>query len=66
LPTKGKTSIDIWQEKVRIFRRTTKRWSSNIEAELRKVKKEMMLEYDFLDIKSETKDLLAEETSMMQ
>jgi hypothetical protein len=54
LPTKGKTSIDIWQEKVRIFRRTTKWWSYNIEAELRKVKKEMMSEYDFLDIKSET------------
>jgi hypothetical protein len=34
-PTKGKTANYIWQEKVRRFRKTTKGWSRNIEADLR-------------------------------
>jgi hypothetical protein len=38
----------------------------NIEAELRKVKKELMLEYDFLDIKLETEELSKEESSRMK
>jgi hypothetical protein len=56
-PTKGKTAIDIWQEKVRRFRKTTKGWSRNIEADLRQMKKDLMEEYDTLDIKAETSAL---------
>lgn len=52
-PTKGHTAIEIWQEKTRRFRKTSKGWSRNIEAALRNLKKDMMEEYDLLDIKSE-------------
>lgn len=45
-PVRGKSSIDIWQEKVRILRRMTKGWSHNIEAERRLIKKDLMDEYD--------------------
>jgi hypothetical protein len=37
-----------------MFIRLAKGWSSNFEAAARKQKKELMLEYDALDIKSET------------
>lgn len=60
-PTHGKTSIARWQEKIRRFRKATKGWSSNIEAELRKHKKSLMEEYDKLDIKLETTDLTNKE-----
>jgi mannosylglycoprotein endo-beta-mannosidase len=46
--------VDIWKTKLRMFRRLAKGWSSNFEAAVRKRKKELMLEYDALDIKSET------------
>jgi hypothetical protein len=46
--------VDIWQQKLRLFRRLAKGWSSNYEAAARKQKKDLMREYDALDIKSET------------
>lgn len=49
--------VDICQHKVRVFRRLSRGWSSNIEALLRKNKKELMLEFDAMDIKSETDSL---------
>jgi hypothetical protein len=42
---------------VRRFRKTTKGWSRNIEADLRQMKSEMMEEYDTLDIKVESSAL---------
>jgi hypothetical protein len=56
-PIKGKTAIDRWQEKVRRFRKITKGWSKNIEANLRCLKKDLMEEFDSLDIKAENKAL---------
>jgi hypothetical protein len=38
---------------VRRFRKTTKGWSRNIEVDLRQMKKDLMEEYDTLDIKAE-------------
>jgi hypothetical protein len=43
--------------KNRRFRKTSKGWSRNIETDLRKLKKDMMEEFDLLDIKSESKTL---------
>ena len=37
-PVKSTTSIDIWQEKVRRFRKFSRGWSRNIDAEIRKTK----------------------------
>uniref|UniRef100_A0ACD5T6R4 Uncharacterized protein n=1 Tax=Avena sativa TaxID=4498 RepID=A0ACD5T6R4_AVESA len=65
-PTKGKTSLDRWQEKVRRFRKNTKGWSMNIEADLRQLKREMMEEYDVLDIKEESEPLSDQELDIMK
>jgi hypothetical protein len=56
LPVRGGFSIDIWQEKTRRFRKWSKGWSKNIESGLRNLKKDLMEEYDILDIKSETEE----------
>lgn len=60
-PVRGNSAIDIWQAKVRILRRVTKGSSHNIEAELRLLEKDLMEEYDALDIKSETEELSSDE-----
>lgn len=65
-PTKSTTAISIWQEKTRRFRKSSKGWSHNIEAALRKYKKEMMEEYDTLDIKSESTPLSLEDQTRMK
>jgi hypothetical protein len=65
-PTKSTSAIDRWQEKIRRFRKTTKGWSKNIEANLRQLKKEMMEEFDFLDIKSEATELSDSEKQRMK
>jgi hypothetical protein len=35
---KGKTAIDRWQDKIRIFRRKARGWSANVEVENRRKK----------------------------
>jgi hypothetical protein len=60
-PTRGSSSIDIWQTKIRRLRQVTKGWNSNIEAELRKLKKNLMEEYDSLDLKAESDELSPDE-----
>jgi hypothetical protein len=48
LPTRGRSSIDSWQETLSMkFRQ----WSRNIEYELRNLKKDLMEEYDSLYVK---------------
>lgn len=41
-PFKSQSSIEIWQEKLRKSRRVTKGWNSNIEANLRRLKRILM------------------------
>lgn len=60
-PVRGRSAIAIWQAKVRNLRRITEGWSPNIEAELRHLKKDLMDEYDALDIKAETVELSSAE-----
>ena len=50
-------SIDIWQFKVRNFRKFSKGWSANIESAQKKTKQHLVAEYDLLDILSETQPL---------
>ena len=49
----GRSSISIWKIKIRNLRKAIKGWSCNIETEFRNLKKDMMLDYDSLDIKAE-------------
>jgi hypothetical protein len=53
--------LDRWQAKVRYLRKLAKGWSANFEATVRKQKKDLMEEYDLLDIKSESQILSVEE-----
>jgi hypothetical protein len=57
LPVRGGSSIDIWQENTRRFRKWSKGWSKNIESDLRNLKKSMMEEYDTFDINFESEEL---------
>lgn len=62
----AKNSVDTWQKKKRNLRKATKGWSANFEADLRRLKKKMMMEYDTLDIKAETIELSSEELTRHQ
>jgi hypothetical protein len=63
---KGMNSLDWWQSKVRCFRKLAKGWSANIDAEIRKHKKELMQEYDLLDIKTELHSLCGIESDRLE
>ena len=65
-PVKCTTPMDIWQEKVRRFRKFGRGWSRNVDAEIRKAKQELEEEYDKLDIKSETVQLSEVENLRMK
>lgn len=61
LPCPCLKPIDIWQFKIRRLRKFLKGWSINIEAAKKIHKKNLIAEYDCLDILSETQPLLPEE-----
>jgi hypothetical protein len=50
-------AIDVWQYKIRNLRKTIKGWAINRESEQNKLKKQLIAEYDVLDILSETQIL---------
>uniref|UniRef100_A0A453Q9V0 Endonuclease/exonuclease/phosphatase domain-containing protein n=1 Tax=Aegilops tauschii subsp. strangulata TaxID=200361 RepID=A0A453Q9V0_AEGTS len=49
----GKTAMDIWMNKGKLFRKKARGWSINIEADTKKKKRELLLEFDILDVFSE-------------
>ena len=49
----GKTAIDIWMNKSKLFRKKARGWNINIEAASKKKKRELLLEFDILDVFSE-------------
>ena len=57
--------VDRWHKKTMYFRRLARGWNANLEAALRKWKKDLMEEYDILDIKSETQQLSELEKSRL-
>jgi uncharacterized DUF497 family protein len=65
LETNSVSTLDKWQAKIRKFRSLAKGWSANQEAAIRKQKKNLMEEYDLLDVKSETHILSAEEKARL-
>jgi hypothetical protein len=50
-------SIDVWQYKIRNLRKTLKGWAINREAEQNKRKKQLIAEYDVLDLIAEEQPL---------
>jgi hypothetical protein len=65
-PVKGETTIEVWQSKVRLFRRKIKCWSANIEAENRRIKDRLSVEYNNLDIVSESRVLSEQERARLK
>ncbi|CAD6332621.1 unnamed protein product [Miscanthus lutarioriparius] len=45
--------LDIWQFKVRLFRKKVKGWALNVNGEIRKMKQELLKEFEMLDVKLE-------------
>jgi uncharacterized DUF497 family protein len=66
LPLEHISFIEWWQTKVRYFRRLAKGWSANIDAKIRNHKKELMQEYDLLDIKVELHSLSGIESDRLE
>lgn len=58
--------MDIWQFKVRLLRKKVKGWAININAEIKKLKKDLLKEFDLLDLKQDAGSLLPEERSRMK
>lgn len=52
--------VDRWQKRVRCLRKLANGWSANLDSFLRKHKKNLMEEYDKIDIKSEISGLSAD------
>jgi hypothetical protein len=50
VPSSISLAIDIWQFKVRRLRKKLISWNSNVEAAFKKQKKELLQEYDILDV----------------
>jgi hypothetical protein len=65
LPCPSTSAIDIWQFKLRALRKKVKGWSINIEATSKKLKKDLILEYDILDVFSKTHPLSDIEKTQM-
>ena len=53
IPSSISSSIDVWQFKLRRLRKKLRGWNSNIESANRKHKKDLLQEYDILDVFSE-------------
>lgn len=50
--------IEIWQFKIRLLRKKIRGWARNVNAEIRKTKVDLLKEYEILDMKYETGDLI--------
>jgi hypothetical protein len=65
VPSKFSTAIDIWQFKVRRVRKGLRGWNSNVEAAQKNKKKDLLLEFDILDVFSEQNRLNSDDRIRM-
>jgi hypothetical protein len=56
-PCRFTRALDVWQYKIRNLRKVIKGWAINRESEQNRIKKQLIAEYDVLDIMSETQIL---------
>ncbi|KAE8781373.1 Ent-copalyl diphosphate synthase 1, chloroplastic [Hordeum vulgare] len=62
----GKDAIDVWLIKSKRLRNKMKGWSANIEATLKKKKRELLQEFDILDISAESERVIDEDKARMK
>jgi mannosylglycoprotein endo-beta-mannosidase len=65
-PCRGTSASDIWLEKQKRLRKCLRGWNANIESDQKKRKKQLIAEFDCLDIMSKTQTLLPEEFRIMK
>jgi hypothetical protein len=58
--------MEVWQCKVRNFRKLIRGWSNNVLAEMNKHKQSIAAEYNFLDMEAEKRILDVEESNRMK
>jgi hypothetical protein len=58
--------IEIWQFKIRLLRKKLKGWARNVNAKIRKLKNDLLEEYDLLDCKYESGSLLPGQKDRMK
>lgn len=56
-PCNERKSIDVWQFRVRLFRKMVRGWAANEIAAMNKEKVSLALEYNFLDSEAEKRVL---------
>lgn len=66
MPCTATNPIDVWQFRIRTFRRIVRGWAANVVAELNKSKKDIADEYNILDLESENRNLSREEIERMK
>jgi hypothetical protein len=62
----GDSSMDKWQNKIRMFRRLVRGWSTNVIAELNRHKQEVVAEFNWLDLEAEERELEEFEKARMK
>jgi hypothetical protein len=62
----GISAIDDWQCKVGTFRRMVRGWTVNVIAELNKQKQSMAVEYNWLDLEVENREMDIREKARMR
>ena len=60
-PCEEKNSLDVWQFRIRLFRKMVRGWAANEVAAMNKEKVELYLEYNFLDSEAELRMLSEDE-----
>lgn len=58
--------MEVWQFKIRTTRKKIKGWAININAQIRKMKQDLLKEHDNLDLKMESVGLCAAERQRMK
>ena len=64
-PCSFSSAVDIWLFKLRLLRKQARGWSINVESANKKVKNDLMLEYDILDMFAESNLLSVPEKDRM-
>lgn len=57
--------LDVWQFKIRLLRKKIKGWALNVNAEIKRHKKDLLEKFDILDVFSESSPLSAPEKDRM-
>jgi hypothetical protein len=61
-----KNPMDVWQFKIRTFRRLVRGWTNNVVAEMNETKHIIAAEYNLLDCEAESRVMDSDEVTRMK